>query len=66
MEKLGLPVRSEKLFFEQMLYSLRLRLRVLSSGTKSFELTNRSEKKDLEEIATLVSITVTSIEFYSF
>lgn len=32
------------------------RLRVLSSGIKSFELTNRNEKKDLEEIATLVSI----------
>lgn len=31
------------------------RLRVLSSGIKSFELTNRNEKKDLEEIATLVS-----------
>jgi hypothetical protein len=32
------------------------RLRVLSSGIKSFELTNRNEKKDLQEIATLVSI----------
>lgn len=31
------------------------RLRVLSSGIKSFELVNRNEKKDLEEIATLVS-----------
>ena len=32
------------------------RLRVLSSGIKSFELINRNETKDLEEIATLVSI----------
>jgi hypothetical protein len=32
------------------------RLRVLSSGIKSFELTNRNEKKDLQEIATLVSV----------
>ncbi|CAF1065166.1 unnamed protein product [Adineta steineri] len=44
MEELGLPVR----------------LRVLSSGIKSFELTNRNEKKDLEEIASLVK-TVTSM-----
>jgi len=41
MEELGLPVR----------------LRVLSSGIKSFELTNRNEKKDLQEIATLVETT---------
>ncbi len=40
MEELGLPVR----------------LRVLSSGIKSFELKNRNEKKDLQEIASLVSI----------
>ncbi|CAF0890847.1 unnamed protein product [Adineta ricciae] len=38
MEELGLPVR----------------LRVLSSGIKSFELTNRNEKKDLQEITELV------------
>jgi hypothetical protein len=31
------------------------RLRVLSSGIKSFELTNRNEKKDLQEIVALVS-----------
>ena len=31
------------------------RLRVLSSGVKSFELRNRNEQKDLEEISALVS-----------
>ncbi len=59
MEELGLPVRLEK----KRIFSLKkkpilmlFRLRVLSSGIKSFELTNRNEKKDLQEIATLVSI----------
>ena len=31
------------------------RLRVLSSGVRSFELRNRNEKKDMEEISALVS-----------
>jgi hypothetical protein len=56
MEELGLPVR----FVKQTIFSFNLdgffyRLRVLSSGIKSFELTNRNEKKDLQEIAALVS-----------
>ncbi|CAF1214064.1 unnamed protein product [Rotaria sp. Silwood1] len=42
MEQLNLPVR----------------LRVLSSGTKSFELTNRNEKKDLQEIANFVESSI--------
>ncbi|CAF0947341.1 unnamed protein product [Rotaria sordida] len=42
MEELNLPVR----------------LRVLSSGTKSFELTNRNEKKDLQEIANLAESSI--------
>jgi thioredoxin-related protein len=33
-----------------------IRLRVLSSGIKSFELTNRNAKKDLQEITNLVSM----------
>lgn len=47
MEELGLPVR----------------LRVLSSGIKSFELVHRNEKKDLQEIASLVSIVINLYEF---
>ncbi|CAF0910685.1 unnamed protein product [Rotaria sp. Silwood1] len=42
MEQLNLPVR----------------LRVLSSGTKSFELTNRNEKKDLQDIANFVESSI--------
>lgn len=38
------------------------RLRVLSSGVKSFELTNRNAKKDLQEITTLVSVFLLRIQ----
>ncbi len=41
--------------FLVLIFMFIFRLRVLSSGIKSFELTNRNEKKDLQEIVALVS-----------
>ena len=58
MERLNLPVRYEKnglLLISIDRFSHHSRLRVLSSGVKSFELVNHNEQKELEQIQTLVS-----------
>lgn len=65
MEQLNLPVRLVKKKQYFYLFSL-FRLRVLSSGIKSFELAHRNEKKDLEEITSFVSILINYISFYFY